>query len=80
MRGTPSSSGAAKRPSRGPRGGRGRCAPSGAHATFLLTDPATTSNIPVPTAFGTPVAQAAFGNVHVYVYNHDVAAALSPGG
>jgi hypothetical protein len=55
-------------------------APSGAHATFLLTDPTTTSNIPVPTAFGAPVAQAIFGNVHVYVYNHDVAAALSSGG
>lgn len=54
--------------------------PSGAHATFLLTDPATTSNIPVPGSFGTPVAQATFGNVHVYVYNHDVAGALSPGG
>jgi hypothetical protein len=55
-------------------------APSGAHATFLLTDPATTSNIPVPASFGTPVAQATFGNVHVYVYNHDVATALGSGG
>ncbi len=55
-------------------------APSGAHATFLLTDPSTTSNIPVPTAFGTPVAQTTFGNVHVYVYNHDVTAAFSSGG
>ena len=55
-------------------------APSGAHATFLLTDPSTTSNIPVPGSFGTPIAQATFGNVHVYVYNHDVAAALSSGG
>ncbi len=54
--------------------------PSGAHATFLLTDPTTTSNIPVPGSFGTPIAQATFGNVHIYVYNHDVAAALSPGG
>ncbi len=54
--------------------------PNGAHATFLLTDPATTSNIPVPGSFGMPIAQATFGNVHVYVYNHDVATALSSGG
>jgi hypothetical protein len=50
--------------------------PSGAHATFLLTDLTTISNVPVPDPFGTPVAQAIFGNVHVYVYDHDVAAAL----
>ncbi len=55
-------------------------APSGAHATFLLTDPTTSSNIPVPGPFGTPIAQATFGNVHVYVYNHDVAATLGSGG
>ena len=53
--------------------------PSGAHATFLLTDLTTVSNIPVPDPFGTPVAQATFGNVHVYVYDHDIATALSSG-
>jgi hypothetical protein len=55
-------------------------APSGAHATFLLTDLTTASNVPVPDPFGTPVAQATFGNVNVYVYDHDVATALSSGG
>jgi hypothetical protein len=53
--------------------------PSGAHATFLLTDLTTISNVPVPDPFGTPVAQAIFGNVHVYVYDHDVARALGAG-
>jgi uncharacterized membrane protein len=55
-------------------------APSGAHATFLLTDLTTISNVPVPDPFGTPVAEATFGQVNVYVYNHDVAGALSDTG
>ncbi len=54
--------------------------PSGTRASFLLTDSSTTSNIPVPGSFGTPVAQTLFGSVHVYVYDHDVAGVLSSGG
>jgi hypothetical protein len=50
--------------------------PSGASATFLLTDSSQVGNVPVPVPFGTPVAQAAFGPIMVYVYNHDIATAF----
>jgi len=51
--------------------------PDGAYTTFLLTDSSQVGNIPIPDPFGTPTAQAGFGTISVYIYNHDVATALS---
>jgi hypothetical protein len=54
--------------------------PSGASATFLLTDLSQVGNVPLPDPFGAPVAQAVFGSVIVYIFNHDVATALQTPG
>jgi hypothetical protein len=51
-------------------------APNGASTTFLLTDVSQVGNIPIPDPFGIPTAQAGFGPISVYIYNHDVATAL----
>ncbi len=51
-------------------------APTGSHVTFLLTDLTNLGNVPIPDPFGTFVTQAVFGNVNVYIYDHDVAGAL----
>jgi hypothetical protein len=53
--------------------------PTGSHATFLITDLAQVGNIPIPDPFGTPIAQASFSNVNVYIYSHDVATAFQAG-
>ncbi len=50
--------------------------PTGASTTFLLTDASQVGNIPIPDPFGTPVAQAGFGPISIYIYNHDVATAI----
>jgi hypothetical protein len=52
--------------------------PNGASttSTFLLTDASQVGNIPIPDPFGTSIAQAGFGPISVYIYNHDVATAL----